>query len=330
MNDRGISVLEQYPLKVFQTYRGRGAIICETDQGLKLLKEYQGSKPKGKFIHELLQNLKQEGNIWVDDFVENKEGEIFSIHRDDTVYVLKDWFPGRECDVKSSGDILAASKQLAYLHNSINQCKIEIPEFMKTEESEFLDECLRHQRELKRVRNFIRERNRKTEFELYFLKSFEELYQRGEEVISTLSIRKQNNELSNASVLRICHGECNQHNFWFCDNQIVITNFDRCMIDYQSVDLYHFMRKILEKYNWNYELGTAILSAYQKERKLEEEEKENLYFRFYYPEKFWKVANHYFNSRKVWVSERSIEKLRGVLLQNDAVLGFLNRMIQKM
>ena len=31
--------------------------------------------------------------------------------------------------------------------------------------------------------------------------------------------------------------------------------------------------------------------------------------RLAYPEKFWKLANHYFNSRKTWIPEKSLQKL---------------------
>ena len=34
MYDRGLSVLEQYGLEAGAVYRGRGALICETQEGL--------------------------------------------------------------------------------------------------------------------------------------------------------------------------------------------------------------------------------------------------------------------------------------------------------
>ena len=44
MNDRNTEVLEQYEMEVSSARRGRGAWICETDRGLKLLREYKGTK----------------------------------------------------------------------------------------------------------------------------------------------------------------------------------------------------------------------------------------------------------------------------------------------
>lgn len=42
MNERTTEVLEQYELEVQSKRRGRGAWICETSQGLKLLRDIRG------------------------------------------------------------------------------------------------------------------------------------------------------------------------------------------------------------------------------------------------------------------------------------------------
>ena len=42
MNDRAVSVLEQYDLEVERTWKGRGSIHFETKDGIYILKEYKG------------------------------------------------------------------------------------------------------------------------------------------------------------------------------------------------------------------------------------------------------------------------------------------------
>ena len=48
-----------------------------------------------------------------------------------------------------------------------------------------------------------------------------------------------------------------------------------------------------------------------------------LYVYLAYPEKFWKIANRYYNSHKAWLSGRNIEKLEKVVAQEDAREQFL-------
>ncbi len=57
-------------------------------------------------------------------------------------------------------------------------------------------------------------------------------------------------------------------------------------------------------------MGKHILEAYEKQRKLCKEEKQLLHVLLLFPEKFWKVSNHYSNSHKAWVSGRDIEKIK--------------------
>ena len=48
-----------------------------------------------------------------------------------------------------------------------------------------------------------------------------------------------------------------------------------------------------------------MIHAYQEVRPLGDAEFENFCIRLAYPEKFWKLANHYFNSRKTWIPEKA-------------------------
>ena len=42
MNDRAVSVLSEYDFEVIRTWKGRGAILFETPEGIRILKEYGG------------------------------------------------------------------------------------------------------------------------------------------------------------------------------------------------------------------------------------------------------------------------------------------------
>ena len=59
----------------------------------------------------------------------------------------------------------------------------------------------------------------------------------------------------------------NQHNVWMLEpreeKKIAVTNFDGWNYDVQIADLYQFMRKILEKHDWDFEIGKNMLNKYQ-------------------------------------------------------------------
>ena len=60
--------------------------------------------------------------------------------------------------------------------------------------------------------------------------------------------------------------------------------------------------------------------------KLCREEKQLLHVLLLFPEKFWKVSNHYSNSHKAWVSGRDIEKLNRLIAAEPAREHFLENL----
>ena len=46
MKPKAVNVLERYDLEVLRTWKVRGAILCESDKGLFILKEFGGREEK--------------------------------------------------------------------------------------------------------------------------------------------------------------------------------------------------------------------------------------------------------------------------------------------
>lgn len=326
MYNRENLILEQYPFEVKQTTKGRGALICDTDKGLKILKEYKGSEGRADFLFGLLQFLKKHGQERVDCIVKTKEDKTIAKDVDGGIYMVRDWYDGRECDTKSRDDILKAIGQLADIHNILREIPLEIPDYLQVGNQKLLEENERHTRELKKVRNFIFSRKKKNDFEMGFLKSFEMFYGEALAVVELQKKELEEDSCENTKngIYGICHGDYNQHNVLFSRHGIAVLNFEKASYDIQVSDLGNFMRKILEKHNWNMGLGMDMLSAYHNVRPLSEQEMRQLYIRLAYPEKFWKIANHYFNASKAWVCGRNLEKLEKFISQNEARESFLH------
>ena len=99
VSDRYEEVLKQYELQVISVRKGRGAWICETSQGMKSLREYQGTIKRLEFEDQILGQLKGFG-VTADQYVRNLEGNLLSTAGDGTRFVLKDWYGDRECSLK--------------------------------------------------------------------------------------------------------------------------------------------------------------------------------------------------------------------------------------
>ena len=126
-----------------------------------------------------------------------------------------------------------------------------------------------------------------------------------------------------------CHGDYNQHNVIFSREGVAIVNFLNFSYQIRVSDLSNFVRKMMEKNNWNTSLGMELIGAYDSVRKLKPQELSYLYFYLAYPEKFWKIANHYSHSHKAWLSGRNTEKLSKVVAQEGAREHFLQTLAGK-
>jgi len=102
-----------------------------------------------------------------------------------------------------------------------------------------------------------------------------------------------------------------------------VVNFEKLKRDNPVQDVYLFLRKVMEKNNWSTGLGREMLAAYEAIRNLDAYSRKELYYRFAYPEKFWKIANFYYNSAKVWIPEKNLEKLEKVIRQEQEKQVFL-------
>lgn len=317
MYNRPEQILEQYDLEVKSVAKSREGFLCDTSRGLKLLKEYQGSKERAVFLMQMLQFLESCG-ILTESILPTKEGEPFAVSDEETGYLLCDAMTGSECDTRNRDDMMAAVQALARLHNAAIHYAGEVPVFVKAGEDSLLQLYEKHNRELNKVKNYVRSRKKKNDFELLFSQCYADYIEKAKQVTKLLA----QTALQPESV-GFCHGDYNQHNVIFTKNGIAIVHFDRFTYHIMVSDLANFMRKMLEKNNWNMGLGIDLIHAYEKIRPLGSQEMTYLYIYLAYPEKFWKVANHYYNSHKAWISGRNIEKLQKVMAQEENRTRFL-------
>lgn len=319
MNERGTAVLEKYDLKTIRTSRARGAVLCETDKGLKLLKEYRGTEGRLVFQTEVLSQLSNTGIVEVDKFVLNKDKGVIVIDNDRTKYTLRNWYSGREPDIRSPKEAEECAILLGKLHRAMNDVKPKMETTVKKQDNNALiTEFKKHTNEIKRTRSFIQSKRRKQDFELKVMLRYEEFYEDAMKVMRLLNDEKYKNAIAwaneNSSII---HGNFNQHNVIIHSNSMAVVNFERARIDMQVKDLYHYLRKVMEKNNWNMELGYSIINAYSSEKPLTQEELKVLYLLILYPEKFWKIINYYFNSNKAWISDKNSEKLNNICNQRE-------------
>lgn len=328
MNDRAVGLLEQYDIEVLRTRKGRGAILCDTNQGCLIFKEYIGSEDKIRVQDKLLGRIADMGRVRVERIIPSKDGQLFVKDGDGICYILKTYFEGRECNIYDRTENSEAVRILAMLHSCMELPAEECSGIAKASP---LREYEKHNKELKKVRRFLKQKSQKSWFEISLQHNFDYFLNQALDVAGdwqTYSSMEEN-ALTRES-LSFCHGDYQYHNIIRCDKDWCIINFEKCMADNPIRDLYLLMRKLLEKSNWSITLGKELLAAYDTVRPVSAYSRIDLYYRLAYPEKFWKIVNFYYNSGKAWIPERNLEKLEKLLTQEKEKQQFLDAVFREL
>ena len=316
LNDKSVYVLEQYDIEVKKILKGRGALIIDTDKGFFRFFEYKGTLSRLIYEDELLNYISDCGFLNVNSIIKNKEDVLFSADTAGTKYVLTKHFNGSECDVRNRHDLIQAVETLARLHNITSDAKLGNTEYIP-ELSGSLEEIRKHNTELKRIRSYIRGKTRKTDFEYDVLAHFNQFYelaQNAEHQLFASGCEEAHRQA--VSSHSICHGNYSYHNIIHCqENNMAVINFEHSGRGMLIRDLYFFLRKVMEKHDWNQTLGLELLESYDKTRTLSEQDRKILKILLGYPEKFWKVLNHYYNGNKAYLPDQMKDKMQKVYIQ---------------
>ena len=324
MNDRAVSLLDQYEIEVNRTWKGRGAILCESDHGLLIMKEYAGPVEKVKFQDYLLKHIKESGAVRVESILRTKEGEMIVYDQDRVAYIVKTYCEGRECNHRDQQECGQAVRTLANLHKVSDLSGYEILQEQPVCHIE--KEYEKHNRELKKVRRFLREKSQKTDFEIYLMKHYDYFLDIALQITEELQYYAYEEDAYEFPI--VCHGDYQYHNIIQTEAGTVLINFEKCVRDYPVRDLYLFLRKLLEKNNWSQTLGDMLLESYNRERSLTDRDYSQLYYRFAYPEKFWKIVNFYYNTGKAWIPDRNMEKIEKLFAQEREKQLFLESILK--
>jgi len=101
-----------------------------------------------------------------------------------------------------------------------------------------------------------------------------------------------------------CHHDYTHHNIIIEGEKEHVINFDYCCYELRIYDIANFIRRKMRKCDWDISKTELILQCYNSVDSLSKEELSVMGIILQFPQKFWRVVNRYYNSRRSW-SERS-------------------------
>lgn len=316
MSEKMSEVYAAYDMDVYQTMRGRGAIILKTDKGIRQLKQLDVNESRLSAEYQFKEKLYETGFRSIDRCIVNRQEELVTYDRYNNPHVMRTFFEGRECNVTSSEEIKLAVDNLAKMHIACRNV------FKSTEGDVHIrisGDFRKRNQELKRVFNFVVRQSPKRQFEETYMNAYSYFYNQA------VMCDKQfgNGSMANIDThLGYCHGMYNHHSVMVCQGEggrptVGTINFDKFYVGNQLTDLYHFLRKIVEKNNYSFDVMQSIIERYSQSCPLNAQDIEYIYILYCYPEKFYKISNQYINAPKNWISPKMLEKLNRVIQEED-------------
>ena len=319
MEEKIADMLAQYDLKVYRAGRVKGAWMLETDRGLKNFGTCNYSEGKIKFEQKVKQFAADQGFENIDLYVPNREQNFLVQGPYNEQFVMKNWFYGEECNAKEKEHVLKTVRTLAELHNCLQGFPMEETEKEFCLQGKLTDVFEKRNKELRRVRAYIRSKKQKTYFEQSFLTQFDAQFAEAEQAAGMLAETDYesyyNRQIDKGNML---HGNYTHHSVLLLNEpDVAVTGFDKTVTGVQIQDLYLLFRKMMEKWDWDVALGDSMLEVYNRIRPIPSQELTLLKLMLSYPEKFWKVANQYYNNRKSWIPEKNTQKLLQTMEQAE-------------
>jgi len=309
MRELDFRMLESMHLKVGRVSRAYGAYICETQDGIKLVKEMQYPLADVMFAYQMKEYLLSQGFTATDRYCVTDEGLPY-IQDGAIQYTVRNWIRGDEPDLMNPKHVDMMIRTLAQMH--LYGCGMEEPEGYESKQRWYdLSEKLSKQSRMIRgyCRNIKRKR-RYTDFDLLFLKIYryyeKQVVQASEMMQDTVCMQ----EAERARLIRsLIHGEYTDHAAVTDHRNILLCNFEKSCYGMPVQDLILFLEKLMRKWNWDFTRCLRVLDVYQQQRPLSGYELRILYAGLLFPERFARMCQDAYGTKRRWISQSNWSKL---------------------
>jgi spore coat protein I len=317
-------VVRKYGLNVKSITPYRDGFIIDTGKVQKLLKRPSYSKERVQFIHGAKEHLYKNGLTDIDRFicVENGTDTLPYIVHEDRMYTLADYPGGRECNFDNDNELEISARLLAQLHVKSKGFESSRDNARMFEIGDIRLIYKKHLEELKKLKKMaVRGRH---EFDFSFMKCIDYYYNQG-----LIALQSLDNSGYDAIVQRtvneksFCHRDYSYNNILFSRGKPFIINFDQCVYEIRVYDLVNMIKRKMRKCNWDINSAKSIIKFYGELEPLSPEEMKVMLVMFRFPQKFWRIANRYNNSRRTWTEKSYDLKIQEALEEKEHLEVFL-------
>ncbi|NFH70389.1 CotS family spore coat protein [Clostridium botulinum] len=322
---REFEIERQFDIKIETIKANKGVYYLKTNKGERCLKRINYGPQKLLFVYGAKEHLIKNGFSNLDRYYLNINDEPYALVNED-LYTLSEWLEGRECDFRNIDEVKIAAKTLAGMHEASKGYDPPENSKLKSDLGRWPHLMEKRTKSLDKMKDIIRKKNIKNDFDMIYLKSMEFYRDLGKQALQTL---KESNYYELCMVAEqektFCHHDFTYHNIIIDNNEKPhIIDFDYCKREVRTFDISNFMIKVLKRVDWNIDFAKAIIESYNSVCKLRDDEYKVLYAYLQFPQRYWRLANRYYYNEVNWGQNTFTNKLSSIIDEKDKFLSFLN------
>jgi len=183
---------------------------------------------------------------------------------------------------------------------------------------------------LDKMRDMIRKKTNKTEFDLSYIKTMQFYKDLGKRAIDVLNDSNYYEICEQAENDKsFCHHDYTYHNIVIDEEaNFNVIDFDYCKREVRVFDISNFMIKVLKRNDWNFEFAKEIINAYCSVSDLLPEEYRVLYSFLLFPQRFWRLANRYYYNEVNWGQNTFTKKIENLIEEQQEYMRFIDEFKQ--
>ena len=310
-----------YSLDVSSMFPYKDMFIIVTPKGHKAIRRIPFSFERLRFVHGAKEHLASNGFPFIDPYVLTASGDPGFYHNN-SLYALTDLIDGRESSFDSDADLVKAAAALAGMHKASagyiapEGCKVQnelgrLPGYF----AKRLEDIKKMRKQAKRG---------KGRFDQLFLQYADHFINVGEKASKELAASAYEKLAAKTwDEKSFCHHDYTHHNIILNDGRVTIINFNYCCYELRVYDVANLLRRKMRKCGWDVSKSELIIRSYCSVDSLDREEMEVMKIVLQFPQKFWRVANRYYNSRRSWSEKRYVNRLQEVIDEIEPFKAFI-------
>jgi CotS family spore coat protein len=316
-------ITESFGLEVRNLLPYKDSFMAVTPKGRKVLRKAPFSPERVKFVNSAKEHLFNNGFINIDRYICTLDNEPFFTF-ENGLYTMTDFIEGRESSFDNDSDVQKVALLLAQLHKASRGYIAKDGIKVQDELGELPAYFLKRLDDIKKLRK--QARKGKSKFDHLFLEYADYFCKMGEDAINEL--QKSNYEQLAARTGKeglFCHHDYTHHNIIVNENRMSVINFDYSCLELKIYDIANLIRRKMRKCNWDISKAEMILDAYSVCEPLDSDDMAVLKLILMFPQKFWRVVNRYYNSRRSWSERSYVTKLQEVINEAEPHRSFINK-----